>query len=166
MLLKIKMSILEQRFFFGETHMSIALHPFCPPPFRRKAEGHSIWHFVLPTVRPPKVVGILCAQLLLQFYADSFETLQMFLSWSEDMHMVGILFRKLNFVIFWVNRKWVPCVHTSFYSFMPILLKLHMCFGHGLKTYMRFGYNPQIICRHFFHNLNIVVFRHYYYQHM
>ena len=28
----------------------------------------------------------------LQFYADSFETLQMFLSWSEDMHVVWILF--------------------------------------------------------------------------
>ena len=147
------MSILEQRVFFGETHMSIASHPFCPPPFRRKAEGRSIQHSVLPTVRPPKVVGTLCAQLLLQFYADSFEILQMFLSWSEDMHMVWILssdyfchfLRKLNLSHFLgvftikVNRKWVPCVRTSFYSFMPILLKLHRCFGLGLKTCMRFG---------------------------
>ena len=37
---------------------------------------------VLPSFRPPNIVGTLCAQLLLQFYADSFETLQMFLSWS------------------------------------------------------------------------------------
>ena len=28
---------------------------------------------------------------------------------------------------------------------MLILLKLHRCFGHGLKTCMWFGYNPQII---------------------
>ena len=33
---------------------------------------------VLPSFRPPNIVGTLCAQLLLQFYADSFETLQMF----------------------------------------------------------------------------------------
>ena len=68
---------------------------YCPPPFRRKAEGHSFQHSVLPSVfpsfRPPNIVGTLCAQLLLQFYADSFETLQMFLSWSEDMHVVWIL---------------------------------------------------------------------------
>ena len=44
-----------------------------------------------PSFRPPNIVGTLCAQLLLQFYADSFETLQMFLSWSEDMHVVWIL---------------------------------------------------------------------------
>ena len=53
-------------------------HPFyCPPPFRRKAEGHSFRHSVLPSFRPPNIVGTLCAQLL-QFYADSFKTLQMF----------------------------------------------------------------------------------------
>ena len=34
---------------------------------------------------PPKKVGILRAQLLL-FVADSFESLQVFCSWSEDMH--------------------------------------------------------------------------------
>ena len=43
--------------------------------------------------RPTKVLHecTLCAQLLLQLYAASFETLQMFLSWSEDMHVVWIL---------------------------------------------------------------------------
>ena len=46
---------------------------------------------VFPSFRPPNIVGTLCAQLLLQFYADFFETLQMFLSWSEDMHVVWIL---------------------------------------------------------------------------
>ena len=69
--------------------------PYCPPPFRRKAEGYSfrlsVRPSVSPSVFPPKVLCTLCAQLLLQLYADSFETLQMFLSWSEDMHVVWIL---------------------------------------------------------------------------
>ena len=34
--------------------------------------------------------GILWAKLLLQFYADSFETSLVFWSWSEDMHVVWI----------------------------------------------------------------------------
>ena len=37
-----------------------------------------------------KIVGTLCAQLLLQFYIDSFETSQVFYTWSEDMHVVLI----------------------------------------------------------------------------
>ena len=61
---------------------------FCPPPFRRKAEGHSFRPSVRPSFRPPRVVGTLCAQLLLQFYSDAFETLKMFLSLSEDTHVV------------------------------------------------------------------------------
>ena len=43
-----------------------------------------------------------------------------------------------------VNIKWIPCVNKSTYSFMPIILKLHMCFGHGLKMCIWFGYIPQI----------------------
>ena len=78
---------------------------FCPPPFRRKAEGHSFWLSVLPSVhpsvrpsvrssfrpsfRPPIGVCTLCAQLL-QFYSDSFETLQMSSSCFEDVHVVWI----------------------------------------------------------------------------
>ena len=46
--------------------------------------------FGIPSFCPPNVVGTLCAQLLLQFYADSFETLQMILPWSEDMHVLWI----------------------------------------------------------------------------
>ena len=53
-------------------------------------------------------MGTLCAQLLLQFYADSFETSQVFWSWSEDVHVVWILssdyilsfFCNLNLVFF------------------------------------------------------------------
>ena len=47
---------------------------------------------------------ILCMQLLLQFYADSFETLQVFRSWSKEVHIFCIisdyfllLYYKLNF---------------------------------------------------------------------
>ena len=38
--------------------------------------------------RPPKVVGTLCAQLLLLCYVDSFETTLMFWSCFEDEHVV------------------------------------------------------------------------------
>ena len=70
------------------------------PAFSKKSGGTillklsvrpSVRPSVLTSFRPPKVLCTLCAQLLLQFYADSFETLQMFLSWSEDMHVVWIL---------------------------------------------------------------------------
>ena len=74
---------------------------YCTPHFRRKAAGHSIRHSVFPSVRPsvrpsfrsspPKLVDTLFAQAPLQFYVDSFETLQLLLSVSEDMHVVGIL---------------------------------------------------------------------------
>ena len=71
---------------------------FCPPPFRRKAEGHGFWLSVIPSVRPsvlpsfrpPIGVCTLCAHLLLQFYSNSFETLQMSLLCFEDMHVIWI----------------------------------------------------------------------------
>ena len=37
------------------------------------------------------ILDTLCAQLLQQFYANRFEPLQVFLSWSEDVHVVWIL---------------------------------------------------------------------------
>ena len=55
-----------------------------------------------------------------------------------------------------VNGQWVPCVPNSSYSFMPILLKLYMCYGHGLKICMWFGYNPWIIFCHFLARLHEV----------
>ena len=70
----------------------------------------------------------------------------------ELSHFSGILSMK-------VNGQWVPCVHNFSYSFMPIIaLKLYMCYEHGLKICMWFGYNPQIILCYFFHNLNLVIF--------
>ena len=52
------------------TVFSKILNIFCHPPFRQKAEGHSFRLSVLE-------VCTLCTLLLLQFYSDSFETLQM-----------------------------------------------------------------------------------------
>ena len=43
-----------------------------------------------PSFRPPIGVCTLCVQLLLQFYSDSFETLQMSSSCFEDVHVVWI----------------------------------------------------------------------------
>ena len=49
----------------------------------------SFGNSVLPS-DPLQVVGTLCMQLLLQFYSDSFENLQVFRTWSEDVHIVWI----------------------------------------------------------------------------
>ena len=43
-----------------------------------------------------------------------------------------------------VNCQWVHCVNTFSYSFIPIILKLHVCLDHALKICVWFGYNPQI----------------------
>ena len=63
-----------------------------PRLFEQKRKEHSIRLSVLPWFRgfPPLTVGSFCAELLLQFYADLFETLQVFLSWSEEVHVVCI----------------------------------------------------------------------------
>ena len=55
----------------------------------------------------------------------------------ELSHISSIIYNK-------VNGQGIPCGRNSSYSFIPILLKLHWCFGHGLKICMWFGYNPQI----------------------
>ena len=39
-------------------------------------------------VRRHNEMGSLWTQLLLQFLTDLFETLQVFLSWSEDVHVI------------------------------------------------------------------------------
>ena len=70
--------------------------------------------FGIPSFRPPNIVGTLCAQLLLQFYADSFETSQMFLSWSEDMHVVWRYYPEIIFCHFFRNLNLV--IFRRFYS--------------------------------------------------
>ena len=42
-----------------------------------------------------------------------------------------------------MNGQGIACVRNSYYSFIPILSKLHWCFGHDLMIGMWFGYNPQ-----------------------
>ena len=119
----------------------------------------SIRPSVLPSFRPPIGVCTLCAQLLLQFYSDSFETSQMSRPCFEDMHVVWILSSDYFFFTLFsqfelshfsdiltmkVNGQWVPRVRNSSYSFIQILFKLYRCLDHALKICMWFGYYPQI----------------------
>ena len=72
-------------------------------------------------------MGTLCAQLFLQFYADSFETSHVFWSWSEDVHVVWIyilsLFLQFELSLFSgiitinICRQYVPCEGNSSYKF-------------------------------------------------
>ena len=55
------------------------------------------WHFI------EWIEGTLCAQLLVQFNTDIFETLQTLCPCFEDMHVVGILLRLFFFVTFLCN---------------------------------------------------------------
>ena len=86
----------------------------CPPPYRRKAEGHcfrlSIVRGAWCVVRGSGfLVGTLSPQLLPQFSANPFETLQGLLRWSENLHVVFSeswnyflsLFCIFNLDIFW-----------------------------------------------------------------
>ena len=56
----------------------------------------------------------------------------------EHSHFSGIIYNK-------VNGQGIPCGRNSSYNFIPILSKLHWCFGHGLKICMWLKYNPHII---------------------
>ena len=82
--------------------------------------------------------------------SDSFENIQMFTMLLTYEYHLGII--RLIFVIFFflqfelshfrgiftmkVDGHWVPCLRNSSYSFMPILFKLYMSYGHGLKIYI------------------------------
>ena len=96
-----------------------------------------------------KIVGTLCAQLLLQFYIDSFETSQVFCTWSEDMHVVWIYSSDYFLTLF-------PPVELSHFSdiFTTIMagdinsLNLLVLPGGCNRTQnLRFG--PYTICFHF-----------------
>ena len=50
--------------------------------------GLSIRPSETPSVRWHNEMGSLWTHLLLQFLTDLFETLQLILSWSEDMHLI------------------------------------------------------------------------------
>ena len=51
---------------------------------------------------PPPTVGTLCVQLLQQLFDDLSETLQVFLAWSEDVHVVSDIILRLIFVTFYI----------------------------------------------------------------
>ena len=117
----------------------------CPPPFRRKAEGHC---FRLSVVRGSGfLVGTLSPQLLPQFLANPFETLQGLLRWSEFLHVVFSeswnyfyhFFRIFNLDIFWAlilqkcigSRYLVPSTPPtvfiqSFWNFISFIRALRM----------------------------------------
>ena len=101
-------------------------------------------------------VYTLYRQLLLQFLANPFETLQLFSGWSEDMHIVfsgswNYFFLHFNLDIFSslyatdMYREYMPCIGNPAYSFRPILLKLYRYFAAFLWFHMRnlslAGYN-------------------------
>ena len=50
------------------------------------------------------------------------------------------------------------CKRNSSCRFLPIVLKLCLCFLHGMKMSMWFGYNSRIIFCHLFHLVNLVIF--------
>ena len=160
---------------------------YCPPPFRRKAEGHSFWLSVIPSVRlfvrpsvcpsvlpSPYRVCTLCAQLLLQFYSDSFETLQMFLPSFENIACgfgynpqinSSHFFRNLNLVIFRAFWQWKrmdsgylvcatpPTVSFRFFwNFTDVFTRLWR-YARGLDMLLR------LIFITFARNLNLVIFR-------
>ena len=129
----------------------------------------SVRLFVRLSIRPSTfTLGVLWAQLLLQFCTSHFETLEVFSSWYEDVHVIWIwlldyflsLFPLCEFSHFSTSmyRQWVPCERNSSYNFIPIFLKLCTCFLHGRKICMWFGCNPCFNFYHFFHFGNFVIF--------
>ena len=54
---------------------------------------------------------------------------------------------------------WVSCERNSSYSFAPIVLKLCMCFPHGMRMCMWIGHNCWINFCHFFDIVNLVIFQ-------
>ena len=124
--------------------------------------------FVRPFIHPSTfTLGVLWAQLLLQFCTDLFETSNVFHHGMRMCMWFGYncevifcyFFHFVNLVIFWpqMNRQWVPCERNSSYNFIPIFLKLCTCFLHGQKMCMWFGYNPCFNFCHFFHFANFVI---------
>ena len=53
---------------------------------------------------------------------------------------------------------WVSCKRNSSYSFAPIVLKLCMCFPHGMRMCMWTGHNCWISFCYFFDIVNLVIF--------
>ena len=99
---------------------------------------------------------LLWAQLLLQFYTDHYETLQMFSSWYKDVHVVFDIIVRLFFYFFYIvnlvifHPQYIDSEHNSSYNFTPIVFKLCRCFFHSLKMCMCILYNPCLDVCYFF----------------
>ena len=104
-------------------------------------------------------MGTLCAHLLLQFYINSFETSQVFCTWSEVMHVVSIyssdyfyhFFCKLNLVIFqafllstYVDSMYLvmvtPLMNFTFSDDSLFLEKKNLGGGHKFSEFACFFY--------------------------
>ena len=120
---------------------------YCPPPFRRKAGmggGHNTSKLGFPWFRPAPPPPLNCAQLNRQFYVYPFKTLQIFLSWSEDVHVIWILFsdqfyyffRILNLSFF--RREYYQSIYGA------NAIKVHIYIG-----YLECATPPRVLCRSF-----------------
>ena len=147
------------------------------PSFRPSVLPSVLPSFRYSSFRPPNVVGTLCAQLFLQFCADSFETLQMFLSWSENMHVVWIYSSNYfchffqvelcHFLAFLLSKSidsgylvcasppTVLCRFFRNFTYVFVMVWRYAC---GLDIILRFFLSlfPQVELSNFF--------RHFYYQ--
>ena len=126
----------------------------------------SIGPFVFPSTF---TLGALWAQLLLQFCTNHFETLHMFSTWCEDVHVVWIqlldyflsLFPHCELSHFFASiyRQWVPLVSVTpltvlyllFWNFAYVFLMVWGC-AYGLGIIVR-----TFFC-HFFRIVNLVIF--------
>ena len=101
----------------------------------------------------------LWAQLLLQFYTKLFEILQVFLSWSEDVHvLLGLSSHHFLSTFFHFFNVFQVPISIKIYTlwvqlilqFPPIILKLYLLVLHGLKMCVWFWGYPPIICYQLF----------------
>ena len=107
----VKMHLMYMAFFFYLVFLS--------PRLVEEKQGDIVFHF--PSFCPSiQVVGTLCMQLLLQFYSDSFETIQVLRSWSEDVHIIWISFSDHFLSLFPQNE----FSHFSSENFMKIGRKI------------------------------------------
>ena len=116
--------------------------------------------FCFPSFCPLQVVGTLFMQLLLQFYLDSFETLQVFRSWSENVHIVWIylqischFFHKMNLVIFPAEVNRYICILC-----MQLLLQFY---SDSFETWQAFRYwseNTHIVWTYTIPQIIFVIF--------
>ena len=74
--------------------------------------------------------------------------------WINFCHFFDIV----NLVIFHPDNIDRACERNSSYSFVPIVLRLCMCFPHGMRMCMWIGHNCWINVCHFFCIVNLVIF--------